>query len=181
MNELTALKHTAEKAANTVNRALLDETLIPRSERGADWEEVYYSDGALNDRKWARYVAAAPVAAAALSDLRQTAVEARAAYRAALAADKARKAAGIKLARPQAPIPAVSVTDVRRSGPRGEGITAVVNGELRAVRKSGGAKYAYVGVQVNVDGRRVYLSANRTPKVSPYNSYWRVVAVLPVP
>ena len=178
MNELTTLKYAAEKAADAVTAALLDAAPANRDEI---WSDVYYGYGAINDRKWARFVAARPEFSAALLGLRQNAVEARAAYRVALAADKARKAAGIKVARPQAPLPTVSVTDVHRSGPRGDGITATVNGEVQVVRKSGGAKYAYVGVQVSVDGRRVYLSANRTPKVSPYSGYWRVVAVLPVP
>lgn len=72
-----------------------------------------------------------------------------------------------------------TVTNVRRAGRTGDQILADVDGATEFVRKSGGAKYSYISVQIGRDGA-VHLQANRTAKATPYSSWFQVVKVLPI-
>ena len=72
-----------------------------------------------------------------------------------------------------------TVTNVRRAGRTGDQILADVNGTTEFVRKSGGAKYSFISVQIGHD-RVIHLQANRTAKATPYSSYFRVIEVLPI-
>jgi len=72
-----------------------------------------------------------------------------------------------------------TVTNVRRAGRTGDQILADVNGTTEFVRKSGGAKYSFISVQIG-HGSVIHLQANRTAKATPYSSYFKVIEVLPV-
>ena len=75
--------------------------------------------------------------------------------------------------------PIATVTNVRRAGRAGDQILADVNGTTKFVRKSGGAKYSFISVQIG-HGSVIHLQANRTAKATPYSSYFKVIEVLPV-
>ena len=93
MNDKQSLRQTqlnAERAADDVQKALLD---TPRVDRTHTWESVYYGTVHLNDRKWARFVAAyagTQCISPRVFPLRAASVELHAAYKAARAAEKAR-------------------------------------------------------------------------------------------
>lgn len=72
-----------------------------------------------------------------------------------------------------------TVTNIRRAGRTGDQILADVNGVTEFVRKSGGAKYSFISVQIG-HGKVIHLQANRTPKATPYSSYFKVIDVLPI-
>lgn len=120
MNDLIQARRSAEAAANAVNRALLDvRDLVPKVPRVCpftgtqhsnecdQWQNVYYSDGALNPKKWAAFQKAAPEAAAKVQELVCAAVEARDAYKALRNAPKAprvRRATGRYSVPPALPV-----------------------------------------------------------------------------
>jgi len=92
--DLRRLQLNAERAGNDVQQALLD---TPRASRSSEWEAVYYGDGHLNDKKWAKFVAWFNSSQINGQDvnhrvfsLRAASVELHAAYKAARAQEKAR-------------------------------------------------------------------------------------------
>lgn len=87
---LRQIQRNAECAADDVQKALLD---TPRTDRTHTWESVYYGTVHLNDRKWARFVAAyagTQCISPRVFPFRAASVELHAAYKAARAAEKAR-------------------------------------------------------------------------------------------
>ena len=105
MQELNTKKRNATIAAEAVTKALLTvKAIVPQVERAAfgsnhtyltecqEWTDVYYSDGALNSKKWAAFVKVAPQAAAQVQPLVDAALAAKAEYKVARDAAKVAKA-----------------------------------------------------------------------------------------
>lgn len=89
---LRSLQINAERAADSVQRALLS---TPREYRNSAWENVYYGDGHLNDKKWEAFKKIffnTSLVSGAVWPCRATSVELRNAYKAARAAEKVRLA-----------------------------------------------------------------------------------------
>lgn len=93
MNDKQSLRQTqlnAERAADDVQKALLD---TPRADRNETWEAVYYGNGHLNDKKWAKFTEAyrgSKDINYRIQEKREASVQLRAAYKEARAAEKAR-------------------------------------------------------------------------------------------
>ena len=87
---LRSLQRNAEKAKDEVQAYLLD---TPKADRTPAWEEVYYGDGHLNDKKWAKFLKAyegSNCVSPSVVPFRAASVELHAAYKAARSAEKAR-------------------------------------------------------------------------------------------